>query len=58
MKSRMDKISGYRRNQPIEELQRKWNKAKGRWSNSIWATEWLDLAYARANIWYGKMKYR
>jgi len=34
-----------RRNQPIEELQRKWDKARGRWSKNIWGAEWLDLAW-------------
>ena len=33
-----------RRKQPIEELQRKWNKAKGRHSNRYWCTELLDSA--------------
>lgn len=38
-----------RRKQPIAELERKWNKAKGRHSNAFWTTEWLDLARARAD---------
>lgn len=37
-----------RRKQPIEELERKWNKAKGRHSKQFWTSEWLDLANARA----------
>lgn len=41
-----------RRKQPIEELERKWEKAKGRHSNAFWCDEWLDLAYARAKKWY------
>ncbi len=41
-----------RRKKPIEELERKWNKAKGRHSNRYWCAEWLDLAAARAKIMY------
>ena len=41
-----------RRKQPIEELERKWNKAKGRHSNQYWTAEWLDLAHARAREMY------
>lgn len=37
-----------RRSQHIAELERKWNKAKGRHSNAFWCAEWLDLAAARA----------
>lgn len=37
-----------RRKQPIAELERKWNKARGRHSKQFWAVEWIDLAYARA----------
>ena len=41
-----------RRKQPITELERKWNKAKGRHSNAFWCDEWLDLAAARAEEMY------
>lgn len=34
--------------QSDEELERKWRKAEGRWSNRYWAQEWLDLADRRA----------
>ena len=34
--------------QSDEELERKWAKAEGRWSNRYWAQEWLDVAYRRA----------
>lgn len=30
--------------QPKAELERKWAKAQGRWSNRYWAQELLDLA--------------
>jgi len=30
------------------ELERKWRKAEGRWSNQYWAQEWLDVADRRA----------
>ena len=30
--------------QTDEELERKWKKARGRWSNRFWAQEWLDVA--------------
>lgn len=46
-----------RRKQPIEELERKWNKAKGRHSNAYWCAEWLDLAHARAEIIYKKLNW-
>jgi hypothetical protein len=35
--------------QSDEELERKWNKAAGRWSNQFWAQEWLDVAHRRAD---------
>lgn len=38
--------------QPMEELERKWKKAKGRHSNRFWAAEWIDLAERRADILY------
>jgi hypothetical protein len=44
-----------RRKQPIEELERKWNKAKGRHSNQYWCVEWLDLANARGKLMYNKL---
>lgn len=37
--------------QPDAELERKWAKAKGRWSNQYWAFEWLDVAERRAKRW-------
>lgn len=37
-----------RRKQPIEELRRKYEKAKGRHSNHYWFAEELDLADAKA----------
>jgi len=43
-----DKIDQHRKNKPIEELERKWNKAKGRHSNRFWCLEWLDIADYRA----------
>jgi hypothetical protein len=30
------------------ELERKWEKARGRWSNRYWAQEWLDVAHREA----------
>ncbi len=34
------------------ELERKWRKAQGRWSNQYWAQEWLDVARRRAyRLW-------
>ena len=36
------------------ELERKWCKAEGRWSNRYWAQEWLDVAGRRAQrLWEG-----
>lgn len=46
-----------RQKQPIEELERKWNKAKGRHSNQFWCQEWIDLANARAKQIVSKMKW-
>lgn len=46
--TRSERIREFRQKQPIAELERKWNKAKGRWSNQFWAAEWLDLSSARA----------
>ena len=48
MESRQKIITEFRRNKPIAELERKWEKAKGRHSNRYWCAEWLDLAHARA----------
>jgi hypothetical protein len=48
MQDREKRITEYRRNKPIAELERKWNKAKGRHSNHYWCAEWLDLAHARS----------
>ncbi len=44
---REKQIDEYRRRQPIAELERKWNKARGRHSKNYWAVEWVDLAWAR-----------
>lgn len=44
-----------RRKQPIEELERKWNKAKGRHSNQYWTAECLDLAHAEGAILYRRL---
>jgi hypothetical protein len=48
---RLKKIREYRANQPIEELERKWNKAQGRHSNHFWCTEWIDLAMCKGKKW-------
>ena len=34
--------------QSDDELERKWRKAEGRWSNRYWAQEWLDFAVRQA----------
>ena len=41
------KLDEARQHQPLKELERKWNKAKGRHSNAFWTQEWIDLAMAR-----------
>lgn len=41
--TRLERIAAYRRNQPLAELERKWAKARGRYSKNFWAIEWLDL---------------
>ncbi len=49
---RQKKIDKFRQSQPIEELQRKYNKAKGRHSNAFWMAEELDIAFKRAEEMY------
>lgn len=44
---RLKTIALKRQSQPIAELERKWNKAKGRHSKRYWAQECLDLGIAR-----------
>ena len=44
-----------RRKQPIAELERKWNKARGRHSRAFWTAEWLDLAKARGEKMYQRL---
>jgi hypothetical protein len=47
MKSRRERIADYRRHQPIEELERKWRKERGRWSKLFHEdTLYHDLDYA------------
>ena len=59
MGKRIQKIlDDERRKQPVEELERKWDKAQGRHSNAYWAAEWIDLAYARAAILSKKLHWR
>ena len=41
-------LDAIRQAQSIDELERKWNKVKGRHSNTFWEQEWIDLAMARA----------
>jgi len=41
---RLKIIEEKRRKQPISEIKRKWEKAKGRHSNQYWTAEWLDFA--------------
>lgn len=55
MSERGEKIlAEARQKQPMEELERKWSKARGRWSNHYWAAEWIDLARKRADeLWKG-----
>lgn len=48
--SRAERIAEYRQRQSIEELERKWRKAEGRWSNQYWSAEWLDLAEALSRL--------
>ena len=56
MEQRQVRIAEKRRRQPMVELERKWVKARGRWSNAYWATEWIDLAWARGNAMWGKLQ--
>jgi hypothetical protein len=52
MTDRQARIAEARQAQSEEELERKWNKAQGRWTNRYWAQEWLDLAAHRATkLW-------
>lgn len=55
-KPRHEIIRESRRSQPIEELERKWNKAKGRHSRQFWCMEWIDLAHARAKVMWETLK--
>jgi hypothetical protein len=54
--SRAERIAEFRRRQPMPELERKWVKARGRWSNRYWAAEWRDLAEARAQEMLRKLQ--
>ena len=47
--TRQERISEYRRRQPLEELERKWLKARGRWSNQYWSLEFIDLVSREAD---------
>jgi hypothetical protein len=42
--------------QSDSELERKWVKAKGRWSNQYRSQEWLDLADRQAKHLYDFLK--
>ena len=42
----------------MAELERKWAKAKGRWSNAYWSAEAIDLAFARGSDLHAKLKER
>lgn len=55
---RLAKIKTYRQRQPMAELERKWNKAKGRYTNKYWTAEWLDLAQAKANEMSKQLRFR
>ena len=48
MKEREERIAEYRCDKSLDELERKWRKAKGRHSNRFWCIEQLDLARAVA----------
>ena len=48
MKEREDRIAEKRRQQPREELIRKWRKAQGRHSKHYWSQETIDLVYVDA----------
>lgn len=39
------------------ELERKWEIARGRHSNQLWAQEWLDLADRRAKRLYHALQW-
>jgi hypothetical protein len=53
---RENRITEFRRSQPEAELERKWNKARGRHSNSFYIMEWLDLAWVRAEALYQRIQ--
>lgn len=40
-------IDEHRRKKSVKELERKWIKAKGRYSNQYWCAEEIDLAKAK-----------
>lgn len=50
------RIAEIRQHQPMAELERKWEKARGRYSNRYWIQEWLDLAQARGREFVKKLK--
>ena len=58
MQEREEKIAEARSKQPLAELERKWEKARGRRSNAYWTAEWLDLARARGRVLYEKLRKR
>lgn len=43
--------------QSDEELEKKWQIAKGRHSNQYWAQEWLDVAHRRAERLYAALNW-
>ena len=50
-----DKITEYRQKQPLYELIRKFNKAKGRHSKNYWIQESIDFTHAIAAGMESKM---
>jgi hypothetical protein len=49
-------IDAHRQKKPIPELRKKWEKARGRHSKRYYCQEWIDLAYARAEVWANYFK--
>ena len=58
-KKRQEKIDKFRRMKSVKELERKFNKAKGRHSKNYWCVEHLDYVFALADelyFWFEKNK--
>jgi hypothetical protein len=54
--TRAERLAEIRQRQPITELERKFKKARGRYSRQYWTAEAIDYSFAKGRELFEKLR--